>query len=383
MYIEQEYPLGPLNPCASKQLEVIRTFYDKDKSSKKVHSKENRFDLKKQEHCGLLLKYIAKNKESLYRETLERNGKERTLNTPFRLDKNQESIVQFTSNITFNKVKGPGTNADDIRASWDEVIQHEILKFHKSMQYYSPKSAKELLKEGETLLFSGEYPHKQVKWSPALCDTLKAAFWPEINRPMADAIEELIKMNVVPSKNKSISIMDSAGVPLKSPLDGKALTAFEACVAFGKLCNIKFEKNGGDDALVLVGVNVRRDLKNSPTYYGTVKSVQPVLDANFMASVNRGEWWESSKFAGQATDPPKLTMPFNNFTQLMVDYTSIRGKEEEDPFGDKQRHSAFHDYTDTLHRNSTLPTHSQVIGGGSHEDMSTEPEDEDADQLSN
>ena len=366
MYATDNYPLGPLSPCTAKQLEFVRACYTADASAKKLHNKSNRFDMKKREHCGLLFEYAQTNMTNMYMSLLEKDGKDRTIQTPFRMDKNQESIIQFTNKLTFNTVKGHNIEPK-LQAAWEEVIKHEFYKFHRDMQYYKPTQG-----SADTVPFEGPYPFKGVGWSRALYLELKDKFWPAINEPMAGAITEFIKMSVLPSKNDKIALLDSRGDALRSPTDGGTLTTFEACAAFSKLSNNKYHKNSGDNAIVLIGVKVRQDMKHSSNYYGTVETIQPLLDSKFVSDVTRGVWWKGHPNEGMATAPPTLTMPFDN-KDWMRDYMRSSKATEVDPF-DTDRHDAFVSY-DHHPEPQTTEIHQSPPQGEPNSDLSS-PETE-------
>ena len=335
MYVSCNHPMTLLPPCTAKQLEFLVGSYKASTNGKKTHNKNNKFDIKNHEHCELLSKYAKAEVVELYMSLLEKDGKDRTIQTPFRMDKNQESILQFTNKLTFNTVKGQNLETK-LQDAWEEVVKHEIFKFHRDMQYHSNN-------KNQIVPFEGEYPFKGALWSKALYLELKDKYWPAINEPMALAIPEFIKMSVLPSKNDKITILDSRGEALRSPTDGRTLTTFEACAAFSKLCNNKYQRNSGDNAVVLIGVKVRQDLTHSSNYYGTIDTIQPVLDSKFVSDVTRGVWWKGHPNEGMATTPPTLTMPFDNKT-WMRDYMRCGNKTADvDPF-DTDRHDAFVDY---------------------------------------
>lgn len=310
--------------------EVINT-YRSEKGFKKLHNKDNALDVKRADHSALLADYAVKKMEAIFDSLMEKDAKSAIIGTPHRYNKHRDSVVQLSTNLSLSKA--PGEPLKDIEAAWRQVASHELLSLHKHYQYNYPQE-------------KGVYDMKGVAWSEATERRLYERFWPEgCNAAANTTMQAAIEREIVPQANRQIKLLDSSGSELRSPGDGQSLNTFEAACAFGELSNVQPFSNYRDSALCIVGFDAASSPKFS-SYYGNPRSIQCVLPGRFVYAVQRGSFGDSHKKAGEATERPSLSMPFDDMKAFMINYTKIRKSKEENVL-DKGRHGAFATYDDT------------------------------------
>ena len=277
-------------------------------------------------------------------------AKNRAISTPFSISRNMEPCLNLKSPVHFNRSEG--RKREELEAAWEPVWQYYMLEYHKAQQYRSSD-------EG------GVYPLKGRPWNLETFDAIQAmqtvpgefnpAAWNAIHDPIYGAIAK----GVLPDGNNTVRLLDPSGRDLQSP-KGSHLTTFEAACAYGVLCKSKYKRGMGDDAIVLISFDIgerSKSVNRVSVYYGNMRTIQPVLSAQFVHDVLNGEYgtWHKTK-AGQPTPAPTLASPFTNVKAMMQDCTRI-GSASTERAADRafqKRHGAFENYDDPTEENGGL-----------------------------